>query len=200
MRGGAHGATTCPLPTTVTPPADTARPRARSWSVSTHELRRRPAVRDVRATEPGLQPLGSLVPAEHINSVCEAREGAGPYQPPGNRNRGGKAEKLGSQEAAGRPPRPDPDNAGEGRSPRRPFCDVPRHKLSRRGTSSGSPPDGRSRRSLGPSGVRHSTSPGEKPSCRVKARTVQTCRDRGQAPQPAAAPGPGLTDGGDWNG
>src|SRR5215467_6975503 len=30
-----HGATTCPLPTTVTPPGDTVRPRARSCSLST---------------------------------------------------------------------------------------------------------------------------------------------------------------------
>ena len=57
----------------------------------------------------------------HTNSVCEAREGAGPYQPPGNRNRGGKAEKPDSQQAERRPPVPDPDNADEGRSPRRPF-------------------------------------------------------------------------------
>src|SRR3974390_2583480 len=39
----------------------------------------------------------------------------------GNRVRGGKAEKSDSGEAGRRPPVPDPDNAGEGRSPRRPF-------------------------------------------------------------------------------
>jgi hypothetical protein len=43
------------------------------------------------------------MPAGQIEGVCEAREGAGPYQPPGNRNRGGKAEKPGSQEAEGDP-------------------------------------------------------------------------------------------------
>src|SRR5260370_32383417 len=30
-----HGGTTCPLPTTVIPPLDTTRPRARSWFLST---------------------------------------------------------------------------------------------------------------------------------------------------------------------
>jgi len=85
-----------------------------------------PAVRrrgnyDVRPAQPGLQPLGILLPAGHVESVCEAREGAGPYQPPGNRTGGGKAEKPDGQEAEWRPLGPDPGNAGEGRSPRRPF-------------------------------------------------------------------------------
>src|SRR5487761_1439437 len=39
----------------------------------------------------------------------------------GDRSRDGKAEKRDRREAERRPPVPDPDNAGEGRSPRRPF-------------------------------------------------------------------------------
>src|SRR4029077_8010323 len=33
--GVSHGTTSCPLPTTVMPPAETTKPRARSWSLST---------------------------------------------------------------------------------------------------------------------------------------------------------------------
>ncbi len=52
---------------------------------------------DLRLPDQGLQSLVSIVPAAHTQTVCEAREGAGPYQPPGNRNRGGKAEKPNGQ-------------------------------------------------------------------------------------------------------
>ena len=45
----------------------------------------------------------SSVPCS-LTIVCEVIEGAGPHQPPGNRSRDGKAERLDSGEAERRPP------------------------------------------------------------------------------------------------
>ena len=73
-----------------------------------------PPVRDLR-------PLASLVRAGHIHAVCEAREGARPHELARETAVGGKAEKPDSYEAGWRPLGPDPGNAGEGRSPRRPL-------------------------------------------------------------------------------
>jgi len=74
---------------------------------------------DVRPRLPGPWPLAGLVRAGHIDAVCEAREGAGPRELRETAV-GGKAEKPDSYQAEWRPPGPDPGNAGEGRSPRRP--------------------------------------------------------------------------------
>jgi len=42
---------------------------------------------------PGLSALGARHGRHSVNIVCEVIEGAGPHQPPGNRNRDGKAER-----------------------------------------------------------------------------------------------------------
>src|SRR5262249_38096614 len=63
---------------------------------------------DVRSADPGLPPMGNRASTGETMGVCEAIEGAGPHQPPGEpgrRRQGRQGRRPGDRTAT---PRPDP--------------------------------------------------------------------------------------------
>ena len=65
--------------------------------------RRACAAGDVRSADPGLPPMGNRAAAGETKGVCEAIEGTGRANPPGNRDGGGKADKPDDRETGRRP-------------------------------------------------------------------------------------------------
>jgi hypothetical protein len=71
---------------------------------------------DVRSADPGPPPMGNRAAAGQTKGVCEAIEGAGRANPPGNRDGGGKADKPDDRETGRRPHDLTPGGARGGKT------------------------------------------------------------------------------------